>query len=120
MQGPSDRGQRLISDLGRFPNLQHLGLEDADKLGVCFDPPWRDNAYIGPNGAEALARVEKEGEEARVKAAKMVGSACSELLDVWIGKLARFEIVRDGNGSFVDVIRHENEPREGVFWRFHS
>lgn len=75
---------------------------------------------MGPNGAEVLARVQKEGEEARVKAAKMVGSACSELLDVWIGRLARFEIVRDANGGFVDVIRHEDEPRERVFWHYHS
>ena len=120
MQGPSDRGQRLVSDLGRFPNLQHLGLDDADELGIGFDPPGCENDYMGPNGAEVLARAKKEGGEARVKAAKMVGSACSELLDVWVGKLARFEIVRDGNGSFVDVIRHEDEPREEVFWRFHS
>lgn len=75
---------------------------------------------MGLNGAEVLARVRKDGEKARVKAVKMVGSACSELLDVWIGKLARFEMVRDGNGSFVDVIRHGNESREEVFWRFHS
>lgn len=75
---------------------------------------------MGLNGAGVLARVWKDGEEARVKAVKMVGSACPELLDVWIGKRARYEIVRDGNGSFVDVIRHENELRDRVFWRFHS
>lgn len=116
----SDHGQELVIVLGRFPNLQYLRLEVVDLLTHYFPPPCYGDPDTISDVAELLARAEKEGEEARVKAAKMVGSACSELVDVWIGRLARFEIVRDANKGFVDVIRHKDEPRERVFWQFHS
>ena len=96
----------FIPALSRFEHLEHLALPDAYILHVGFNPPRCGNAFMGPGGMELAKQVAQEGRNAEERAAKMVASSIPRLKDVWIGDMARAEVVRNEDGSFKEVVMH--------------
>ncbi|KAL8884719.1 MAG: hypothetical protein Q9215_007294 [Flavoplaca cf. flavocitrina] len=91
--------EALLPVLRLFTNLKVLALAELRRLDVGFHPPRCGNVYRGPNGHLVRKRVEREREEAKIKAARMVFAKCLNLEELWIGDCVKVTIVRSGHGN---------------------
>ncbi|KAK0222969.1 hypothetical protein EDD85DRAFT_860483 [Armillaria nabsnona] len=98
-----DSLKALIPILSQFKKLKTLGLVDASSLDVGFNPPWCGNAYMGPDGAELLRRVQEEMEEANKRVADMVFGTCVNLDVMVLGNSAKAVVTRDHGGQIQDI-----------------
>lgn len=66
-------------------------------------------------GAELRAQVNKDGENAREKVARLVCDALGpHLRELWLGDSTRFEIVAEGREDTARYIRHHAARKQVV------
>ncbi|KZV92235.1 hypothetical protein EXIGLDRAFT_718615 [Exidia glandulosa HHB12029] len=69
-------------DLARLASLQSLTslhLPPLSSLNLGYNPPWCGNAYMGPNGQKLRERLNKQEEEAKRQAKRIVRDALPRL-----------------------------------------